>query len=92
MNTRQKRGRTDSRIPELEMQTIIEEVMYLLSLGYKASQRQHILTGIARAIDEFTPETWVKLCDETLAWHCKNFYEIGYNYELSKRFTRRNAD
>ena len=81
-----KRGRTDSRIPDVEMKIIIEEVMYLLSLGYKEAQRTYILAGMAKAIDTFTPEQWIKLCDETLAWHCKNFYNIGKQYELSKRY------
>jgi len=92
MKTRARtRGRTDSRTPEFEMQTIIEEVMYLISLGYKTKQKRYILSGMAIAIDSFAPEEWIKICDETLAWHCKNFYTIGWNHELSKRFAKRHG-
>lgn len=72
------------------MQTIVEEVLYLISLGYRAEQQKFILAGLDRAIDEFTPDDWIQICDETLGWHCRNFYNIGYKHEASKRYSGSN--
>jgi len=86
-------GRKDSRIPEVEKQIILEEALYLLEFGYRPDDADIIQLGMAVAFDEYTPEDWIRVCDETLRWHCKNFYDLGLkHYEISKDNSKRDAD
>ena len=83
-------GRKDSRLPDVEKQIIIEETLYLLEFGYRPDDADIIKLGMAVAFDDFTPEDWISICDETLRWHCKNFYELGLKHnEISKDNTKR---
>lgn len=75
------RGRFESRVPSEEMKIIVEETMYLLSLGFQKKRQNTIMAGIQIAIDKFDDQTWINMSDETLRWHCKNFYEIGLGNE-----------
>ena len=85
-------GRIDSRLPDVEKQIILEETMYLLDFGYRPDDADLIKLGMSVAYDEFTPADWIKICDETLRWHCKNFYELGLkHYEISQESTKRDA-
>ena len=81
-------GRTDSRLPEVEKQIILEETLYLLDFGYRPDDAEIIKAGMAVAFDEFTPADWIKICDETLRWHCANFYKLGIkHYEGAEKHT-----
>lgn len=83
-------GRIDSRLPDVEKQIIIEETMYLLDFGFRPDDADLIKLGMSVAYDEFTPAQWIKICDETLRWHCKNFYELGLkHYEIFEKSARR---
>ena len=85
-------GRIDSRLPDVEKQIILEETLYLLDFGYRPDDADLIKLGMSVAYDEFTPADWIKICDETLRWHCKNFYELGLkHYEISQESTRRDS-
>ena len=85
-------GRIDSRLPDVEKHIILEETMYLLDFGYRPDDADLIKLGMSVAYDEFTPADWIKICDETLRWHCKNFYDLGLkHYEISQESTRRDA-
>lgn len=83
-------GRVDTRIPDVEKQIIIEETLYLLDFGYRPDDADLIKLGMSVAYDEYTPAQWIMICDETLRWHCKNFYELGLKrYELFEESTGR---
>lgn len=85
-------GRIDSRIPDVEKQIILEETMYLLDFGYRPDDADLIKLGMSVAYDKFTSADWIRICDETLRWHCKNFYELGLkHYEISQESTRRDS-
>lgn len=80
-------GRTDYRLPEVEKQLIIEETTYLIDFGYRSADASIIKLGMQVAEETLEPDDWVKISDETLRWHCKNFYEIGMKYALSEENT-----
>lgn len=82
-------GRTDYRIPDVEKQIILEETQYLLDFGYRADDADIIKLGMRIAAKTFEPKDWISISDETLRWHCKNFYTIGFNYALAKEHTKR---
>ena len=75
------RGRYESRVPKEEMKIIIEETIYLLSLGFQKKRQRLIIAGIEHAMETFDDQLWINIADETLRWHCKNFYEIGLENE-----------
>jgi hypothetical protein len=86
-------GRKDSRIPEVEKQIILEETLYLLEFGFRADDADIIQLGMVEAFDNYTPADWIRICDETLRWHCKNFYELGLqHYEIFKDNSKRDGD
>ena len=83
-------GRRDSRTSDFEMQIITEETEYLISLGCDTKVKRYIMSGIKIAKQTFAPEDWINISDETLRWHCKNFYDIGKNHELANKYSKRN--
>ena len=83
-------GRRDSRTSDFEMQIITEETEYLLSLGCDPKVKRYIMSGIKIAKKTFAPEDWINISDETLRWHCSNFYKIGYNHATAKTYKNRN--
>lgn len=56
---------------------IIEESMYLVSLGYKEDKLNAIISGIEIAVETYGPGQWISICEKTLRWHIKNFYMLG---------------
>lgn len=66
-------------------QVILEEVSYLLSLGFREQDKDLILIGMNVCRDQFSDEDWAHISNETLRWHCQNFYKIGsYIHEETK--------
>ena len=71
-----------------EKQLILEEVSYLLALGFREKDKDLILLGMNIARNSYTDTHWDEIGCETLRWHCENFYRLG---NIDRKSTRLNS-
>ena len=75
-----------------DKQLILEEVSYLLALGFREDDKDLILLGMNVARNTYDDERWDEIGCETLRWHCENFYRLGnMTYARTKKSTGNNG-
>ena len=62
---------------EIERDTILEEVAYLLFVGYRKDDRNRIVEGIRVAKADFSPKDWIRFSHFRLSHVVEEFYELG---------------
>ena len=73
-----------------DKQLILEEVSYLLALGFREDDKDLILLGMNVARNTYDDDYWDEIGCETLRWHCENFYRLGnLTYATTKTTDRR---
>ena len=73
-----------------DKQLILEEVSYLLALGFREDDKDLILLGMNVARNTYDDDHWDEIGCETLRWHCENFFRLGnVTYARTKTTNRR---
>lgn len=62
---------------EIERDTILQEVLYLLAADYRKEDRDRIVEGIRVAKEGFTPKDWIRFSHFRLSHVIEEFYELG---------------
>jgi len=60
-----------------DKQLILEEVSYLIGLGFREDDKDLILLGMNVARNTYDDDRWDEIGGETLRWHCENFFRLG---------------
>jgi len=75
-----------------DKQLILEEVSYLLALGFREDDKDLILLGMNVARNTYNDDRWDEIGCETLRWHCQNFYKLGARTYATTKTTDRRYD